>query len=79
MFYSKYIVQKGEFIQDKFGLLAIDGETRKELYLIPTPYDLLDVRKRDVVFETNNEIKYFSVSMEKGKNEIVICEELMYV
>lgn len=47
--------------------------------MIQKPYDLIDTRKKDVVFETNNEIKYFAYNFEKNKNEIVICEELMYI
>ena len=57
----------------------MDGEYRKELFLIPKPYDLLDTWKKDIVFEANNAIKYFGYNFEKNKNEIVICEELMYI
>jgi len=32
----------------------MDGESRKELFLITKPCDLLDVRKKDIVFESNN-------------------------
>ena len=49
------------------------------MFLIPKPYDLIDTWKKDVIFESMSEVKYFSYNFDKQKNEIIIVEELMYL
>jgi hypothetical protein len=65
--------------QDDQGLIVLDPESLKEIYIIHEPYNLTDQRKKDIIFETTSEIKYIGFNPTISINEIIIVEDAMYV
>jgi hypothetical protein len=76
---SNFLFDHNMIFQDEQGLIVLDPESLKEIYIIHEPYDLTDQRKKDTIFETNSEIKYIGFNSNKSINEIIIVEDIMFV
>lgn len=60
-------------------MLSLDHRTRKGLFILHNPYNLTDPGEIDSIFETTEEIRYFTFDLEADSNLITIVEEPRYV
>jgi len=59
--------------------LSLDHTTKKGLFLLHIPYNFIEKTEIDSIFETTEEIRYFTYDLEADSNLITIVEEPRYV